>query len=1047
RDYEKEVNTLIADQRSIILCTYPLTATPGDQVFDVAHVHEVAVARRNGIWEIIETPELKQTKTAIKKLNEELEQKVEERTRELTATNEALRSEITERKLAQEAIKQTEDRIQLVIDTIPTMAWSLRPDGVLDFLNQRWLDYTGLSLEEAIEEPTCTVHTEDLSRALKKWVVVQNTSEAYEDEMRLRRADGEYRWFLIRIAPLLDEQGNIIKRYGVAIDIEDRKRGEMQSRALIDAIPHQIWSGPADGTVDYCNDRWRTYVGLEQEDFRGDGWQSMIHPDDRDRVVKAWQESVTNGRPYEQEERHRGADGTYRWFLSLGVPLRDPQGRIVRWYGTNTDIEDRKRAEDALNAHALRYKTLLATSTDSIYVVDEKGNLQEANAAFLQRRGYTAAEVKALNVADWDVQWSREQLQERMRKLVGSSAVFETRHRGKDGSVFDVEVSATSVRIDGEQLFFCVTRDITERKQAEQALRESEERFRQLTENINDIFWLSDVQHKKALYVSPAYERIWGRTLASLYASPRSWTEALHPEDRERILALRADGGPQATPEMTYRIVRPDGSLRWIYQREFLVKDADGKAVRVAGVVEDITERKRVELALDERLRFETLLTELSAAFANLPTATVDQEIDKWLRNLVEFLDVDRATFDQVGEGGTALSRTHSHTAPGIDPLPLNATKDRTPWVTEQILRGNTVKWSRVPNDIPEQASKEKEFAGRFGAKSVVAIPVCIGGSVICAISFTSMRIYREWPDEMVARLRLVGEIFANAIARKRAGEILFRREAELNEAQRLASIGSWEWDILADAVTCSDEVGRIYGIEGPNRNSPDRPFSEFVYPDDRARRSAAVEAALNGGPPYNVEFRIVRPDKSARFVHSRGRLIYDETGKPIRMIGMTQDITDRKRAAKDLEEANHQLRFLSRRLFEVQEEERRHLARELHDEIGQALTAAKINLQSITANGDPGAFARVQETTAILDRLLGQVRQISLDLRPSMLDDLGLVPALRSLLDQQGRRASIAARFSAEMLPENLDPETQTTCFRIAQEAITNAVRHANAT
>ncbi|MDB6148175.1 MAG: hypothetical protein JWO45_1839, partial [Spartobacteria bacterium] len=233
----------------------------------------------------------------------------------------------------------------------------------------------------------------------------------------------------------------------------------------------------------------------------------------------------------------------------------------------------------------------------------------------------------------------------------------------------------------------------------------------------------------------------------------------------------------------------------------------------------------------------------------------------------------------------------------------------------------------------------------------------------------------------------------------------------------------------------------------GPNRNSPDRPFSEFVYPDDRARRSAAVEAALNGGPPYNVEFRIVRPDKSARFVHSRGRLIYDETGKPIRMIGMTQDITDRKRAAKDLEEANHQLRFLSRRLFEVQEEERRHLARELHDEIGQALTAAKINLQSITANGDPGAFARVQETTAILDRLLGQVRQISLDLRPSMLDDLGLVPALRSLLDQQGRRASVAVRFSAEMLPENLDPEIQTTCFRIAQEAITNAVRHADAT
>jgi PAS domain S-box-containing protein len=119
-------------------------------------------------------------------------------------------------------------------------------------------------------------------------------------------------------------------------------------RALIDAIPQQIWSGPPDGTLDYCNDRWRSYMGLGLEDLRGDGWQTMLHPDDRDRVLKAWHESVVNGTPYEQEERHRGGDGTYRWFLARGVPLRNAEGRIVRWYGTNTDIEDRKQAEEEL---------------------------------------------------------------------------------------------------------------------------------------------------------------------------------------------------------------------------------------------------------------------------------------------------------------------------------------------------------------------------------------------------------------------------------------------------------------------------------------------------------------------------------------------------------------------------------------------------------------------------------------------------------------------------------------------------------------------------
>ena len=178
--------------------------------------------------------------------------------------------------------------------------------------------------------------------------------------MRLRRADGEYRWFLVRTVPLLDERGNIVKWYGTSTDIEDRKRAETQSRVLIDAIPHQIWSGPPDGTLDYCNDRWRSYMGLEMKDVRGDGWQRMLHPDDRDRVLKAWHESVVNGTPYEQEERHRRADGTYRWFLARGVPLHDAEGRIVRWYGTNTDIEDRKCAEQMLRDSHSRLRALSA---------------------------------------------------------------------------------------------------------------------------------------------------------------------------------------------------------------------------------------------------------------------------------------------------------------------------------------------------------------------------------------------------------------------------------------------------------------------------------------------------------------------------------------------------------------------------------------------------------------------------------------------------------------------------------------------------------------
>jgi PAS domain S-box-containing protein len=244
--------------------------------------------------------------------------------------------------------KRAEDRVRLIIDTLPTMVWTLRPDGAVDFVNQRWKDYTGLSLEEEVENATGPVHPEDLPRVLEKWLADLAAGEASEDEIRLRRADGEYRWFLVRTAPLRDEQGKVVKWYGVSIDIEDRKQAESRSRALLDAIPQQIWTGPPDGTLDYCNERWRSYMGHGIEELQGDGWQSMLHPDDRERVLRAWHKSVAKGTPYEQEERHRGVDGTYRWFLSRGLPFRDAEGRIVRWYGTNTDIEDRKQAEEEL---------------------------------------------------------------------------------------------------------------------------------------------------------------------------------------------------------------------------------------------------------------------------------------------------------------------------------------------------------------------------------------------------------------------------------------------------------------------------------------------------------------------------------------------------------------------------------------------------------------------------------------------------------------------------------------------------------------------------
>jgi PAS domain S-box-containing protein len=140
------------------------------------------------------------------------------------------------RKLAKEVLRQSEDSLRLIIDTIPTMAWTVRPDGAVDFINQRWLAYTGLSLEEQIEKPTRVVHPEDLQRVMKKWLGDMAAGAPSEDEMRLRRADGKYRWFLVRTVPLRDDLGTIVKWFGTSTEIEDRKAAEDALRCSLEEL-------------------------------------------------------------------------------------------------------------------------------------------------------------------------------------------------------------------------------------------------------------------------------------------------------------------------------------------------------------------------------------------------------------------------------------------------------------------------------------------------------------------------------------------------------------------------------------------------------------------------------------------------------------------------------------------------------------------------------------------------------------------------------------------------------------------------------------------
>ena len=257
-----------------------------------------------------------------------------------------------------------EIELRCIVDALPGLVWTARLDGHVDFVNQRWCEYTGLSVDEAYGWGWQTaIHPDDLPELLERWRSVLASRESREMEARLRRFDGKYRWFLFRTNPLIDASGQVVKWCGMNTDIEDRRRSEETRRAhwwlsssarehhfrsVGDDIPGLATLMTPTGEVEIANRQVLEYFGATLKELKGWAIADTVYLDDLPDVLAAWRGAVETGQPYDAEARLRRADGVYRWFHTHGFPLRDTDGRIVLWYLLQTDVDDRKRSEALL---------------------------------------------------------------------------------------------------------------------------------------------------------------------------------------------------------------------------------------------------------------------------------------------------------------------------------------------------------------------------------------------------------------------------------------------------------------------------------------------------------------------------------------------------------------------------------------------------------------------------------------------------------------------------------------------------------------------------
>src|SRR6201987_4078176 len=500
--------------------------------------------------------------------------------------------------------------MQALVDSIPALIHTARPDGYLDYFNKPWLEYLGVTLDKVTGwNWTAVVHPEDVEGIVAKWRACLATGEVFEYETRFRSANGEYRWMFHRKVPLRDANGNIVKWYGSSLDIEERKQAEEKLRrserglhSIIETIPTMVWSAAPDGSVDFFKPRWIDYAGLSPDQSRDWRWTAAIYPDDLSRLTDAWQSILVSGEPGEAEARLRRFDGAYRWFLFRANALRDESGKIVKWYGTNVDIEDRKRAEEELRRSEFYLSEGQRLAHTGSWAWNVRTDALFWSEEIFRIYGYRPQETGPT----WEQLLQRvhpkdrPQIEQRAKMEAAGNEWIDSygdfRIVLPDGTMKYLHSVAHPVAQSGEVTEVIGTvMDVTEQELLTQELRRREAYLAeaQKLSHTGSFGWKPDtgeIVWSDETYRIFEYDRSIKPTIDSL-------VQRVHPEDRADFQKVSDGASRGATDfEHTYRLLLPDGRVKHVHAIAHALQDASGNREFV-GAVTDITERKAAEEA------------------------------------------------------------------------------------------------------------------------------------------------------------------------------------------------------------------------------------------------------------------------------------------------------------------------------------------------------------------------------------------------------------------------------------------------------------------
>jgi PAS domain S-box-containing protein len=913
--------------------------------------------------------------------------------------------DITERNQDAAALKASQQRYQELAEAMPQIVWTADATGTVNYWNQRWYEYTGFSEAESMGVIGMNaVHPDDRDRTLEQWSQALANGELFENEYQIRRWDGVYHWFISRAVPTRDSQNHITGWIGTITNIDDLKhsqallrqreqqlqrqlaeieviyqsapiglnvldtdlrfvrinqrlaeingfpveahigrtirevlpdlagaaeqllrpvletgepllnveihgetpaqpgrqrtwlehfiplkhgdrvigistvceeitervqveaalrQSEERFRNLADNAPMMVWVTDTSGYCTYLSKSWCEFTGQTEATGLGFGWLTAVHPDDREFSKGIFIKAIEQHEAFRLEYRLRRQDGEYRWVIDAASPWFSEEDEFKGYIGSVVEIHDRKQAEEALRRSEERHRTLFETMNEGFCVVEvlfDKHNTPidyrflEMNPAFEQQTGLQQAEGKTARQLLPDLEQHWFELYGNVA-LTGEPVRFE---HGSEAMNRWFDVSAFPIGQPESRKVAILFRDISQRKQTERELQESEARFRTLADNMSQLAWMTNEEGSIFWYnqrwfdytgTTPEQVQGWG------------WQVVHHPEHLERVLnKFRHCIATGETWEDTFPLRGKDGQYRWFLSRAIPIRDEQGNVLRWFGTNTDITELRQTEIALQQTTE------RLNVALKSAPLTLFNQDLDLryiWIYNPTH----DYAISEVIGQRDADL--TSPETAARLTQL------------KQQVL--DTGVGLREEVQVTDKKGQSLYY-------DLTIDPILDEQNAIVGVTCAAVDISE--------RARLEAD-------RKRAEEALRQSEDRLRMAIESAELGTWDWNLTTNELAWDDGCKAMFGLP-PEAESSIEEFYRRLHPDDHDRLEQAVNWSCNpaSGGNYEVEYRIIgRQDGIERWIAAKGQAYFDASGNPRRFIGTVLDITEQKQTEAQREQ------------------------------------------------------------------------------------------------------------------------------------------------